>query len=156
MKKIATLVVLAALVFACKPEIKPIGEAQKAGAGIPGTWEINAVEVTDITLPVPETRDLSSFFANPDKKLVMTINRDGTYLVDQKGSGPQVFGDSGTWMYNTPDFPSKINFAPNVGDTVKADLLNMPRTTDNNFGFVFTRKRCDKDYVAYNYEFIRK
>lgn len=156
MKKIATIAVLAIMVIACKPEIKPIGASYKAGEGIPGTWEISSVEVVDITLPIPETKNISAFFSDPNKKLIITINADSTYVVDQKGSGPKVLGESGTWFYNTPEFPSMVNFVPNGGDTLKADLLNMPRTTDNTLGFTFTRTRCDKAYVAYNYEFIRK
>lgn len=157
MKKIASIIAIIALVAGCKPEIKPIGDAYKAGAGIVGTWELEKVEITDITLPIPEIRDVSAFYAQKaERRLILTINSDNTYTVDQAGAGPQIFGLNGTWMYDSPDFPSAMQMINNDGDTVNAALLNMPRTTDNIFGFSFTRTRCDKDYVTYNYNFNRK
>jgi len=149
--------VILAIVASCKPEIKSIGSEYKAGAGLPGTWELNKVEVIDITLPVPETKDISAFYTQKvERKLIVTINGDNTYTVDQAGAGPQIFGTNGTWMYDSPDFPEALQLVSNAGDTVNAVLLNMPRTIDNTMGFSFSRNRCDKDYVTYNYNFNRK
>ena len=157
MKKIASIIAIIALVASCKPEIKPIGAAYKAGAGIPGTWEIDKVEIIDITLPIPESKDISAFYnLKPERKMIITIKDDNTYVVDQAGAGPKVFGTNGTWMFDTPDFPSALMLINNSGDTIKTTLLSMPREIDNTFGFSFSRNRCDKDYVTYNYNFNRK
>jgi len=157
MKKIASILALLVAIASCKPEIKPIGTAYKAGAGVPGTWVLNTAEVTDLTLPIPETKDISAFYTqNPERRLIITFNADSTYTVDQAGVGPKVFGSNGTWMFDTPDFPTALYMVTDIGDTVNTALLNMPRTTDNTFGFSFTRNRCDKDYVTYNYNFNRQ
>jgi len=156
MKKIIAIAFVLGLVVACKPEIKPIGTSYKAGAGIPGTWEMNKLEMTDITVPVPETRDLSILLENPSNKLIITIAGDGTYTVDEPGFGPQVLGTGGAWATDTVDFPTMIAWYSNEGDTLMTDLTNMPRTIDNTFGFEFTRNRCDTDYLTYSYSFNRK
>lgn len=156
MKKGLSIVVLLALFAACKPEIKPIGTLNRAGAGIIGTWELNTVEVVDITLPIPEVKDISAYFAPQNRKLIITVNSDSTYTVDQAGAGPAIFGSEGTWKYDSPEFPTELQLLTSTGDTVSTALLNMPRVTDNAFGFSFTRNRCDKNYVTYNYNFNRQ
>ncbi len=156
MNRILAAVVILGLIAACKPETKPIGSYYKAGEGIPGKWVMSEMEVTDITLPVAETRDLNVMLQDPMKKMIMTISEDGTYTVDQKAFGPDIFGTAGTWLTDTATFPTAITFLTNEGDTVETGLLNMPRVIDVNFGFSFTRNRCDKDYVTYNYRFNRE
>ncbi|MEL0025664.1 MAG: hypothetical protein VW775_01215, partial [Schleiferiaceae bacterium] len=60
--RILTLLTASLLAFmACKPEVGPIGPAYEAGAGIIGTWELSGADQTDLSLPVPETRDISDF-----------------------------------------------------------------------------------------------
>lgn len=156
MRKITTLLVLLVAMAACKPEIKPIGPAYKAGEGMPGTWELNEINAIDITLPVPEERDQSDMLADMSNRLILNINSDGTYVVAQRGIVPNIFGTDGTWMYNTGDFPTMMYIIPSGGDTLKTDLLSMPRSIDNQMGFSFTRSRCNKAYVTLEYTFNRK
>jgi len=88
MKRIALIIAAAVLTLgACKPEIKPIGPAYEAGAGIIGTWELTGADQTDLTLPVPETRDISSFYTNAASTWVLTFNEDSTYAVTSQGPG---------------------------------------------------------------------
>ena len=155
MKQIITSLMLIAMVVACKPELKPIGDFYQAGEGIPGTWMMSELEITDITLPVPETRDVNEMLKDPSKGMIVTIKADGTYTVDQKAYGPDIFGSAGTWETDTAFFPTEITWYTDAGDTLKSGLLNMPRTIDNEFGFTFTRNRCDRDYITYNYKFNR-
>ena len=71
MKRVTLLIASALLIMgACKPEVGPIGPAYEAGAGIVGTWELTNADQTDLTLPVPETRDISSFYQNNQDKWV--------------------------------------------------------------------------------------
>lgn len=149
------MVLLVAL-GACKPEIKPIGPNYKAGEGMPGTWELNMINAIDISLPVPEERDQSKMLENAANRLIITIDENGMYTVDQRGIVPNIFGNDGTWLFNKVDFPTMIYLVPASGDTLKANLLNMPRTIDNEMGFSFTRNRCDKDYITLEYTFNRK
>lgn len=153
--------VLLVAIASCKPEIKPIGERYLAGEGVTGSWELTEVQTTDITLPVPETRDQSRMLNDMANRMQVTIKEDGTYTVDQLGIAPNIFGAEGLWQFDQVEYPTMIyfiptNFSPPAGDTLKAGLLNMPRTIDNNFGFSFTRNRCDKDYVSLEYTFNRK
>ena len=146
---------LIAIIVSCKPEIKPIGESYVAGEGIPGTWTMSEIEITDITVPVPETRDVNALLDDPSNKMIVTMKADGTYTIDQKAYGPDIFGDSGTWMTDTAAFPTAITWYTDAGDTLETGLLSMPRTIDVDFGFTFTRNRCDADYITYNYRFNR-
>ena len=151
-----TLLIASLLAFiACKPEVGPIGPAYEAGAGIIGTWELSGADQTDLSLPVPETRDISDFYANSSDKWVVQFNDDSTYSVNSAGPGFNVFGTSGTWRYNSPQYPSELHLTEDTVITV-LPLGNMPRTTDQNVVFVYDRVRCDKPSVSYKLIFTRK
>jgi hypothetical protein len=156
MKKIGTLVVLLAIMASCKPELKDIGPRFVPGDGIFGQWEMNTLQVTDLNLPVPEKRDFSGFLTKTENRLIMTIKADGSYTIDQAGKVPQLLGTNGSWAFDAPDFPTMVHFVTAEGDSLSTDLLNMPRTIDNHFGFSFDRKKCDKEHINYEYKFIRK
>ncbi|MEY2963651.1 MAG: hypothetical protein RL754_912 [Bacteroidota bacterium] len=156
MKKIAILTAAALLALgSCKPEVGPIGPAYEAGAGLIGTWELTGVDQTDLTLPVPETRDISDFYQESANKWVVQFNADSTYSVNEQGPGFDLFGAGGTWRYNTPEFPSELQLTQDTVTTVLA-LGNMPRTIDVNLGIVYSRERCEKPSVQYNLTFTRK
>lgn len=156
MKKIRAIFFLGVVLAACKPEIAPIGEPYTAGDGIYGSWEMTGISTTDITLPVPETRDQSRILSDAANRMQFTINSNGTYTIDNLGIAPDVFGAEGNWQFDQTDFPTMIYFIPTGGDTVKSALGNMPRTIDNTVGFTITRNRCDKDYISVEYTFNRK
>jgi hypothetical protein len=154
--RIITLVAAALLALgACKPEVGPIGPSYEAGAGILGTWELTMVEQTDVTLPVPETRDVSDLYVDAQNKWVVAFNSDSTYSVNQQGPGFDVFGDGGTWRYNTPEYPSELHLVQD-STIVILPLGNMPRSIDQNVSFIYGRERCDKPSVSYQLTFTRK
>lgn len=156
MKKILVIATAALLAMgACKPEVGPIGPAYEAGAGIVGTWELTAVEQTDLTLPVPETRDISDFYEASASKWVVQFNADSTYVVNQQGPGFNLFGNGGTWSYDSPSYPTAIELTQDSVTTV-LPLGNMPRSIDVNLGFVYSRERCEKPSVQYDLTFTRK
>jgi len=156
MKKFGNILVMAAILAACKPEIKPIGPSYAAGEGIVGSWELVEISAIDISLPVPETRDQSRILNDEANRMLFTINDDGTYTIDQQGVVPDIYGTNGDWMFDKSDFPTMVYFVPDGGDTLTTALLNMPRKIDNTVGLSFTRNRCDKDYVTLQYTFNRK
>ena len=154
--RILTLLTASLLAFmACKPEVGPIGPAYEAGAGIIGTWELSGADQTDLSLPVPETRDISDFYTNSSDKWVVQFNEDSTYSVNSAGPGFNVFGTSGTWRYNSPQYPSELHLTMDTVTTV-LPLGNMPRTIDPNVVFVYDRVRCDRPSVSYKLTFTRK
>ena len=154
--RILTLLTASLLAFmACKPEVGPIGPADEAGAGIIGTWELSGADQTDLSLPVPETRDISDFYTNSSDKWVVQFNEDSTYSVNSVGPGFNVFGTSGTWRYNSPQYPSELHLTMDTVTTI-LPLGNMPRTIDPNVVFVYDRVRCDKPSVSYKLTFTRK
>ena len=154
--KILTLLIASLLAFmACKPEVGPIGPAFEAGAGIIGTWELSGADQTDLSLPVPETRDISDFYTNSSDKWVVQFNDDSTYSVNSSGPGFNVFGTSGTWRYNSLQYPLELHLTEDTVTTV-LPLGNMPRTIDQNVLFVYDRVRCDKPSVSYKLIFTRK
>ena len=154
--RIITFVAAAFLALgACKPEVGPIGPNYEAGAGILGTWELTMVEQTDVTLPVPETRDVSDLYVDAQNKWVVAFNSDSTYSVNQQGPGFDVFGAGGTWRYNTPEYPSELHLVQD-STIVILPLGNMPRSIDQNVSFIYGRERCDKPSVSYQLTFTRK
>ena len=154
--RILTLLTASLLAFtACKPEVGPIGPAFEAGAGIIGTWELSGADQTDLSLPVPETRDISDFYTNSSDKWVVQFNDDSTYSVNSSGPGFNVFGTSGTWRYNSLQYPLELHLTEDTVTTV-LPLGNMPRTIDQNVLFVYDRVRCDKPSVSYKLIFTRK
>ena len=154
--RILTLLTASLLAFmACKPEVGAIGPAYEAGAGIIGTWELSGADQTDLSLPVPETRDISDFYTNSSDKWVVQFNEDSTYSVNSAGPGFNVFGTLGTWRYNSPQYPSELHLTQDTVTTV-LPLGNMPRTIDPNVVFVYNRVRCDKPSVSYKLTFTRK
>jgi hypothetical protein len=155
MRKIFGLFAILVLAVACKPEIKDIGPKYTAGDGIYGKWSLSGLTMIDITQPVPESRVLDSYVAQPSRQMIITFNSDGSYVIDQQGVIPADFGTNGTWAYNQTEFPSGINFYSSDGDTIASNLLNMPRTIDVNFGFEFTRSKCDAPYLTYQLTFNR-
>ena len=154
--RILTLLTASLLAFtACKPEVGPIGPAYEAGAGIIGTWELSGADQTDLSLPVPETRDISDFYTNSSDKWVVQFNDDSTYSVNSSGPGFNVFGTSGTWRYNSLQYPLELHLTEDTVTTV-LPLGNMPRTIDQNVLFVYDSVRCDKPSVSYKLIFTRK
>lgn len=157
MKRVTLFIASALLIMgACKPEVGPIGPAYEAGAGIVGTWELTNADQTDLTLPVPETRDISSFYQNNQDKWVVVFSEDSTYTVNSQGPGFDLFGAGGTWKYNTPEFPSELHLTQFDTVTTVLPLGNMPRTIDQNVSIVYDRIRCDKPSVSYRLTFTRK
>ncbi len=154
MKGILKIVALALIIVSCsKPEIKPIGEYYPAGDGMIGSWMLTSVMTTDLDLPVPETDDPSDFYNSQPTQWKFTFNADSTYTVDEKGPGPNIFGDNGTWTFTNYPFPESVMMY-NV-DTTTLALKNMPRANDFQFGFEFTREGCGAPYVAYEYTLTR-
>ncbi|MCT4624587.1 MAG: DUF5004 domain-containing protein [Schleiferiaceae bacterium] len=153
MKKYIAVLLLGSAIFACKPEIKPIGDYYPAGDGIIGTWILTNVKVTDITLPLPETDDVSHFYNKQDTHWTFTFNADSTYTVDEKGPGPDIFGDNGKWVF--PSYPFPENIVMYGTDTVTLELKSMPRAIDALMAFSFVRSGCGEDYIDYEYELTR-
>ena len=115
---------------ACKPEVGPIGPSYEAGAGILGTWELTMVEQTDVTLPVPETRDVSDLYLDAQNKWVVAFNSDSTYSVNQQGPDFDVFGPGGTWRSNTPASPSEVHLTQGSTVVVFPGLLYTSAAAD--------------------------
>lgn len=153
-----TIKILAAtillFVIACKPEeTKTFGNYYPAGDGLVGSWELGKVTLTDLALPLPEDDDPTHFYDKQDTHWKITFNADSTYKVDEKGPGPDVFGDNGTWVFTNYPYPE--GFVLYGADTTTFSLSNMPRSNDVTVGIQFERNGCDKTYIRYTYEFNR-
>jgi len=152
--------IIAALSFfiaSCKKEIKEIGPAFEAGAGIYGSWEINDYTQTDLSLPVPETRSLKGLIEQPTQKLVIRFNTNKTYDIIQAGEFiPGIFGTNGSWDFVSSPFPAAITITSSDNITTILNLKNMVREYDPSLGLSLTRKNsCDKEYVGYDMIFNR-
>ncbi len=157
MKKLLVIAVVALGIISCQPDpYKSIGERQNLITGIDGTWEISDVKIIDLTLPVPEERDISDFFLAMNSKITVTFDSDAqTYTVKDVGALANPFGSGGTYTFNADDYPDQITFIDGSSSVIDFKLLNMVRETDNELGLRLTRSNCGENYVAYKYTFKR-
>jgi hypothetical protein len=153
-----TLLIAAALFQGCKPELKEIGPEYAAGEGIYGSWIVSDLSQVDLTVPLPETQNIFSYFSsNESSKMIIRFEKENSsYSIIQPGNMPRILGTSGTWAYNEMPYPTAINFYTSKGDTLSANLGNMPRETDNQFKFKLNRNdSCGVNYLRYDYTFSR-
>jgi hypothetical protein len=89
--------------------------------------------------------------------MIIRFDRENNaYSIIQPGMMPRILGTSGTWAYNEMPYPTAINFYTSKGDTLSANLGNMPRETDNQFKFKLNRTdSCGTNYLRYDYTFSR-
>ena len=153
-----TLLLSAVLFQGCKPELKEIGPEYTAGEGIYGSWIVSDLSQVDLTVPLPESQNIFSYFSsNESNKMIIRFDRENNaYSIIQPGMMPRILGTSGTWAYNEMPYPTAINFYTSKGDTLSANLGNMPRETDNQFKFKLNRTdSCGTNYLRYDYTFSR-
>jgi hypothetical protein len=153
-----TLLLSATLFQSCKPELKEIGPEYAAGEGIYGSWIVSDLSQVDLTVPLPETQNIFSYFSsNESSKMIIRFDMEnGAYSIIQPGNMPKILGTSGTWAYNEMPYPTAINFYTSKGDTLSASLGNMPRETDNQFKLKLNRTdSCGVNYLRYDYTFSR-
>ncbi len=124
-----TLLITAAFFQGCKPELKEIGPEYAAGEGIYGSWIVSDLSQVDLTVPLPETQNIFSYFSsNESSKMIIRFEKDNSaYSIIQPGNMPRILGTSGTWAYNEMPYPTAINFYTSKGDTLSANLGNMQR-----------------------------
>ncbi len=157
MKKILAFVLIMGAVFGCKPDgYKDIGPVYDLTTGIDGSWQIAEVEITDLTLPVPEGRDISEFYTKNNPLKIDFDAEAGTYNVVNPEVKGNNFGTQGTFEFNDPEFPSAVMLITAENDTLNMTLTNMVRSIDPKMGLKLTRARCGEDYVSYGYTFNRK
>ena len=153
-----TLLLSVTLFQSCKPELKEIGPEYAAGEGIYGSWIVSDLSQVDLTVPLPESQNIFSYFSsNESNKMIIRFDRENNaYSIIQPGMMPRILGTSGTWAYNEMPYPTAINFYTSKGDTLSANLGNMPRETDNQFKFKLNRTdSCGTNYLRYDYTFSR-
>lgn len=145
------------VLLGCKRDIPEIGPQLSVADGFVGQWELQTASLTDLLTPVPESKDVSRFYKNAQTKWVIAFAADGTYSVLETGPGPDVFNGNGTYtLLDQTDFPTKIQLNYSAGGSATFNLLNMPRSTDQQLGLRLTKESCGAPYMAYNFGFIRK
>ncbi|MEX1189009.1 MAG: DUF5004 domain-containing protein [Bacteroidia bacterium] len=152
------LIAVISVVSSCKPEVEDIGPAYAAGEGIYGSWEIESVKQVDLTQPIPESKDISSYFnSDPSRKMQLRFDQENNvYAVPQLGVLPRTFATGGTWRFDTIPFPTQLTFITEANDTIITPIRNMPREIDRYFGFDVTRTdSCGTAYIRYEYNFKR-
>jgi hypothetical protein len=157
MKNLVMLVLALSILGACKPEpYKEIGPRYDLATGISGSWEIQMVDGVDLTLPVPESRDISDFYMQTPDRLGLSFDSESqVYTVVNAQTPGNVFGQGGTFAFDDENYPSKISLYSSNSDTLEFDLLNMVREIDVNMGLTYTRTHCGTNYFRYEYTFKR-
>ena len=157
MKYLSILVLVVMLMGACKPEpFGEIGPRYNLATGISGSWEIEMVEGVDLTLPVPESRDISDFYTGATDPIGLTFDAGSSmYTVKNPQTPGNIFGQGGTYAFDNPDYPTMLSLYDSSNDTIVVNLLNMVREIDPNMGLSYTRSHCGSEYFRYNYTFKR-
>lgn len=157
MKNLVILVLFVTLIAACRPEpYKEIGPSYDLATGISGSWQIEMVEGVDLTLPVPESREIGDFYTSAENPIGLTFDASSEmYTVVNPQTPGNIFGQGGTYAFDNPDFPTQLSLYDNNNDTIVVDLLNMVREIDPNMGLSYTRSTCGTEYFRYNYTFKR-
>lgn len=156
-KNILGAALLGLALTGCKPDVPEIGPQLSVADGFVGNWELQTASLTDLLTPVPETKDASRFYKNAATKWVVAFDADGNFSVLETGPGPDVFNGGGTYeLLDRVDFPTKIRLNYTSGGSATFQLLNMPRSTDQQLGLRLTKESCGAPYMAYNFGFIRQ
>lgn len=146
-----------ALVVACKKDIPDIGPQSSPVTGINGTWRLTKVELEDLSLPIPEKMDVSSYYTSASSQLTVQFDYSArTYQVTDQGQAINFFGTGGTWEFDNYDFPTSLTLYTSASDTVNLDLLNMVRSYDPQLGVRYSRVKCDAPSVNYEITFNRQ
>ncbi len=157
MKKFSFLLSLLAILAlaACRPEpFKEIGPDDSLTEGVYGSWQLSGVQQTDLTQPVPETFDVSDYFTGDPMRV--RFSEGGNYTVEYLGSGLEILGSSGSFAFDSPDFPSKMNVVTDKGDSLELGLSQMVRKIDNRMGLVIEQNLCDAPNIRYTLTFNRQ
>lgn len=142
------------LLIGCRPEIKSIGTYYPSGDGLIGNWTFKTVKQTDVSVPIYEEKDVTHFYDSYPTHWKVTINSDSTYMVNEKGAGPDLLGDNGTWTFTNYPFPEGFVLF-STSDTVSVAFKTMPRANDITCTIDIEREACDGPAVIYNIELIR-
>ncbi len=158
MKRISIFILVIAAFWACKPEpYKEIGPQYDLATGISGSWTVDMVEGVDLTLPVPEARDISDFYLAAANPLGLTFDANSAmYTVVNPETPGNIFGQGGTFAFDNNEFPTLLSLYESSNDTIVVNLLNMVREIDLSMGLSYTRNNCGTDYFRYNYTFKRQ
>lgn len=155
MKNILGFLLLISLVGACKPDEAEIGTRYDLTTGIQGSWEVSKVEIYDLTLPVPESRDISDFYKTSSLELEFDTEAE-TYNVPTSDALGNPFGSGGTYTFDADEHPTAMMLISSDMDTINLVLENMVREIDPFMGFSITKSACGTNYASYTYTFKRK
>ncbi len=145
------------VVVGCRPEQpNDPGPAYGAGDGVVGKWRQSGAVIYDLTLPVPESQEVSSFYAKGNNAWIVNFNDDGSYEVEQQGAGPSPFGATGTWAFDTAYYPTEMMITPTGESAKMVEMLNAPRATDVYFGLSYEVEKCDEVVAKYELVFTRE
>lgn len=150
------LLVAATSMAGCKkdrPELEAPGSKLE---GINSNWEMVEVIQVDIASLQQKRLDVSEAFIGSAPMKIKINSSDFTYTVT-KGSGPNYFGDSGSWAFDDNEFPTKVTLSPSAGEQKVLKLVRTIRPTDAFLNVMYSRT-CPSDedpYVAYEFKFIR-
>lgn len=121
--------------------------------GINGSWEIRQIEHVDYANPLFDlSYDVSEVLVG-DSPLVLTFNiESGTYEV-QSGSSKHQLGNSGSWSFDDPEFPTELVFQTDEGQTIQGILENTVRVVDNELIFQFSVNCSDLEEPQHGFKY---
>lgn len=124
--------------------------------GISGSWTIQKVEQVELTKRpggFDIRYDVSDIMIG-DNPMSIVFDSEGNlrYTVNA-GSTVHNLGASGIWSFDDAQFPTRISFTSDEGNTVFAELKRTVRPVDNVLQFEFARECRNVENPEFGYEY---
>ncbi len=123
--------------------------------GINGSWTIEKVEQVELTKRsggFDIRYDVSEIMIGDTPMSIAFDSESQTYTVSA-GSTVHNLGDSGSWSFDDPQFPTQLTFSTNEGSTITAELQRTVRPVDNVLQFEFARNCANVEQAEFGYEY---
>jgi hypothetical protein len=149
---VTTLLLLAS----CKKENPELEAPGSKLEGINANWQMVEVIQVDEASISKEELDVSEAFINAIPLQINFNSSDFTYSVVNT-SGPNYFGDGGSWEFDDNEYPTKITLNTTANKTITLPLVRTIRPQDTYLNVSLLRN-CgteESPYIGYKFKFIR-
>jgi hypothetical protein len=152
-----SLFILTAFLFIAGCKEKAVLEAPGSKLeGIHANWAMTEVLQVDEASINKDELDVSDAFIGATPLKINFNSNDFTYTVVNT-SGPNYFGEGGTWAFDDNEYPTKITLTTTNSKVITLPLVRTIRPQDTYLNVSLTRNCGTEDaaYIGYKFKFVR-